>query len=113
MLKKITSWIGCSVLPVLRDALCLCLACDAKGVASGAWLCASCQSLLPKWQAPLCVQCGIYLPIMQASMRCGVCLKKPPAFDRMHAVFPFEFPISDFLYAFKFKGQLTFAERKI
>lgn len=92
-----------------RAALCTCLACDAKLNFENPWLCQACLAILPRWKSVLCFQCASHLTDSGSKTICGACLKKPPHYDRVFALFPYEFPIADFIHVFKHGGQLLWA----
>lgn len=86
--------------------------------------CLLCQ--LPTQRAyPFCVACTQKLPILAQSCRicaqkltfldshmeltCGTCLHTPPPFNRLYALFPYEYPIPQLIKALKFRHDLTIA----
>ena len=84
---------------VLPDA---CFLCDRKGT----WLCEACRAGLPWAAAACCPRCA--LPGV-ASMPCGACLKKPPAFDVCVAPLRFAYPLDSVIHAFKYRHTLSLA----
>lgn len=70
--------------------------------------------------APVCAGCADDLPRMPRACpvcampsalgeTCGACLRKPPAFDRTIAAFPYEFPIDRLVQGLKFGHRLPIA----
>lgn len=107
-LKKLKTF---TIYNQLRALLCTCIACDAKPPVMNSFLCGGCCHLIPDWRMPRCRGCGLYIAKENATLQtCGACLKKPRAFDRVYAVFPFEFPINHFIYELKSHGRLIFAD---
>ncbi len=70
-------------------------------------LCSACENDLPGITS-VCQQCGT--PISETTMRCGKCLKTPPAFDRLIAPFSYEPPIQRLIIDLKFHHQLVNAK---
>lgn len=82
-----------------------CLLC---GVAAGAErLCRGCRHELPFHAMPQCPQCAIPTPLGQV---CGVCLKRPPAYDHSVAAFSYAFPVNQLIPALKYHSRLTVAQ---
>ena len=81
-----------------------CLLCAAK--AGDAPLCGACKAALPYLAGSACPCCA--LPTLAGEM-CGRCLSDPPAFDRTHAVFSYQFPLDRLLHSYKYGGQLALA----
>ena len=80
-----------------------CLVCGEAG-ADGHDLCGECRGALP-WNHSACARCG--LPMPEPVPACGRCLRKPPALDRVHAVFRYGFPVDSLLPRFKFHHDLA------
>lgn len=81
-----------------------CVLCDAP--TTGGWSCAGCESELP-WLPPArCAVCAV--PLASGTI-CGACLDRPPAFDRVLAVFAYDFPVAALIHAFKYGGRLGLA----
>lgn len=78
-----------------------CSLCDERCEADHS-LCAACEADLP-WLGEQCVICA--LPLPAASMVCGQCLKRPPAFDHVAAPWRFDFPIDSLITRFKHQSQ--------
>lgn len=97
----------------IRRALCTCLGCDAKlNLEFHPWLCPLCLSILPKPALQSCLQCACEMPALTMESfenRCGTCLKVHPFYDRSFALFPYEFPISEFIDAFKNQKNILWA----
>ncbi len=69
-------------------------------------LCAPCQADLP-WQATArCPVCALPTP---AGDTCGHCLKEPPAYSRVHAVFTYAFPVDRLIQRLKYREHLAIA----
>jgi ComF family protein len=72
--------------------------------------------------APLCRACGGALPVLihtcprcaaanasAVSAPCGTCQKRPPAFDRVHALFAYAPPLDWLVHGLKYRGRLDLA----
>jgi len=70
-------------------------------------LCTACNAELPRLRAPLCTVCA--LPIPDGDI-CGACLRNPPRYDRVTAVFSYDFPVDALIQAFKYGGNLAVAD---
>ncbi len=81
-----------------------CLLCAADS--SSTLLCPACTADLPALPEHCCPQCGEQTTHGE---RCGACLKEPPAFTRIHALFRYEFPVDRIIQAFKYGHQLALA----
>ncbi len=68
-------------------------------------LCRECEGELPGLGpgCPLCAE-----PTTHGE-RCGRCLQHPPAFDRVHALFAYAFPVDRLIQACKYGGELAVA----
>ncbi len=81
-----------------------CLLC---GVTSGpGYLCKACLADLPWHRLPQCPRCASPTPNGQV---CGICLKRPPAFDRTRAALAYAFPLDRLIPRLKYNGQLAIA----
>lgn len=69
-------------------------------------LCDPCRDALPWRRGPVCRQCGLALEGHEAP-RCGACLVRPPAFDRLFAPLAYESPVGALITDFKFHGRLA------
>ncbi|HQU17062.1 MAG TPA: ComF family protein [Gammaproteobacteria bacterium] len=73
-------------------------------------LCPGCQADLPT-AAPGCPVCGV--PLVRAGpgvpVPCGRCLRRPPAFDALHAAFQYADPVAWLIQQMKFRGRLPLA----
>jgi ComF family protein len=70
-------------------------------------LCGHCELSLPYSQSP-CLRCGIELAInTPAASLCGLCLKRPPIFDRCYPLLRYVFPIPSLMSRFKDGAQFT------
>ncbi|MDN0081242.1 ComF family protein [Crenobacter sp. SG2305] len=63
-------------------------------------ICSSCQDGLPWFSGENCSRCA--LPLAAAAPLCGQCQRLPPFFDRLDAVFRFDFPLAGLLHAWKY-----------
>lgn len=81
-----------------------CLLCDAPS--GNAWACPECDSDLPYLSAARCTVCAV--PLVTGTV-CGACLDRPRAFDRVSAVFAYDFPVDAMIHAFKYGGRLALA----
>lgn len=81
-----------------------CLLCSAE--AGKALLCPDCQADLPTLPASCCTHCS--LPLSNGTT-CGHCQHSPPAFDRVHALFAYDFPVDRLIQALKYGHQLSLA----
>ena len=72
-------------------------------------LCLPCRGRLRPLRGPRCGGCGRSLPAaaVPAGYRCGACRRRPPAFDRLWALWTYEPPLEQVIHAFKF-GRLDF-----
>lgn len=81
-----------------------CLLCSAPAGVNT--LCRACAADLPWHSQPQCPQCATPTP---DGLRCGACLKHPPAFDRTHAALAYAFPLDRLIPRLKYHGQLAIA----
>lgn len=81
-----------------------CLFCGARSLAGLA--CPDCAATLPRLPAERCPHCA--LPTLGGAL-CGACLKRPPTFDRSHAVFSYRFPADVAIQRLKYHGELAIA----
>jgi len=72
-------------------------------------LCFACERDLP-WLTNACVICSIPLPEETVSLQCGNCLKRPPSFDKVLALFSYANPIDRFITGLKFHNRLVYAK---
>jgi ComF family protein len=89
---------GQSVLPQTCQ---LCGADDAGGP-----LCTPCTADLPWLPAARCAVCAI--PLTSGEI-CGACLDRPPRFERVEAVFRYDYPLDALIHAYKYGGRLALA----
>jgi len=86
----------------------VCVVCEqalpASAVAGD--LCDPCRDALPWRRGPVCGQCGLALEGHEA-LRCGACLARPPAFDRLFVPLAYESPVGALITDFKFHGRLA------
>ncbi|WP_434154197.1 ComF family protein [Pseudomonas sp. JZ134] len=72
------------------------------GVESSLPLCLGCETDLP-WLMGHCLHCAIPLP--DEGLICGACLKRPPSFDHVVALWRYGFPIGSAINRFKHQKQ--------
>ena len=83
--------------------------CVLCGQAStGSNLCVPCAAELPR-PDHTCRMCGLPLTSVHDWI-CGVCLHKPPAWDRSVAALPYRFPVDQLVLRFKFSRSLACGE---
>lgn len=86
---------------------CPCVCCGANS--GNELLCEGCKADLP-WLTRVCVSCSVPLYNAPTSdLSCGDCLKNPPPFDQVIALFSYEFPINHLIHQLKFAKKLTIA----
>jgi len=74
-------------------------------------VCTSCLESLPAIEHQ-CFQCGLSLNMVDSSLnalRCGQCVKTPPAFDLCISPYHYALPISQFITQLKFQHKLYYA----
>ena len=79
-----------------------CLLC--AGVSDGDIVCSACANDLPRLPKPRCPCCALPTPTGEI---CGRCLKKPPYFDAVQAVFAYDFPLDKLVQSFKYAHRLA------
>jgi len=77
-----------------------CAFCLAALPGEAPW-CAACFAGLP-WNLPACDGCGEPQPPAQAGLRCGRCLRRPPAFDRARVPLRYAAEVAGLVQRFKF-----------
>lgn len=80
-----------------------CLLCAARSLHGP--VCADCAAALPR----LADGCPLCAAVSPAGEVCGRCLKRPPAFDRLRAVYRYEFPVDVLVRQLKYAGELACA----
>jgi len=81
-----------------------CLLCGLHGH-GGHDLCTGCRADLP-WLGRACRRCGEPLPeAAPEEITCGRCLRKPPPFDAVHALFRYEAGARELIIALKFRAR--------
>jgi ComF family protein len=90
---------------ILMDLLAPCQ-CDLCGMASNREvdLCIPCEGELP-WLERCCRQCAI--PLAGGGPLCGNCITQPPVFDRSIAACSYAEPISGWVHAGKYRGDVS------
>lgn len=76
-----------------------CLLCQQKPQAT-LDLCVNCDKALPTL-SQCCLRCANPLETM-GTLTCGICLQRPPPYDRLLAAFHYKAPIDEFILKFKF-----------
>jgi ComF family protein len=90
---------------VVRRALpASCVLCGAGTTAAN--FCPACEAALPALPAVRCDVCA--LPLTSGAT-CGTCLKRPPAYDAVHARYAYAFPVDALIQAYKYGGDLSLA----
>lgn len=79
-----------------------CLLCG-QGSSRAQDLCHACFQQLP-WQSVACARCALPLAAETASTVCGQCLRSPPPQDATFAPLRYEYPLTQLIHAFKFRG---------
>jgi ComF family protein len=69
-------------------------------------LCPPCLEDLPWLPHARCAACAVPLASGQF---CGTCLDRPPRFDRVEAIFAYQFPLDALIHAYKYGGRLALA----
>lgn len=72
-------------------------------------LCLDCEHDLPTLGA-YCQQCALPLESTVNTLLCGQCLQKRPLFDRLIALFPYEFPVTRLINDLKYQERLVNAK---
>lgn len=86
----------------------ICTLCD-QAQSSDSPLCPRCLASLQPIHHP-CTQCGNPLPATTLNgLHCGTCLTTPPYFDRVHAPYHYQPPLSNLITAYKFNQRLVHA----
>ncbi|MDR1848816.1 MAG: ComF family protein [Zoogloeaceae bacterium] len=87
----------------------ICLLCGASCHAplGDGVLCAGCLADLPKLPRECCPIC---LDATTHGERCGACLRQPPDFARVHALYRYAFPLDHLVHALKYHAQLALAD---
>ena len=84
---------------LLYPASCgLCLA----PVAAGAGICSACRAELPR----LAHACGFCASPLPAAGTCPACVRRPPAFDRLHVPWAYAWPLDQLILAWKHGGSV-------
>ena len=81
-----------------------CLLCNTRNSQYG--LCPACRRSLPLLPAAHCPICAE--PATTGDI-CGICLRRPPAFDALHAPYLFGYPLNAIIYAMKYGKRLELA----
>ena len=78
---------------------------------SSEFICESCKDMLPAIDSQ-CFQCGLPLnkvDLAEGTLRCGQCIKTPPAFNLCISPYYYALPINQFITQLKFRHQLYYA----
>lgn len=91
---------------LLPSTCALCLS-----ITQSANICQPCLKELPSLPHS-CYQCAQFIPSQSGKneVLCHHCLTHPPAYDRVHALFPYQFPIIQMIRRLKFGGELVYAK---
>ena len=81
-----------------------CLLC---GATSRVFLCAECETDLPKNSFPHCPQCALFMPNGEL---CGACLTNQACYDITYAVYSYAFPMDNLIQSFKYGHRLALGE---
>ena len=81
-----------------------CLVCT-MGIASKAKLCESCQQKVKPIPQEVCYRCCCRVPL--ADTVCGACLKKPPAYDHVAAMWVYDDLSAHLIQRLKFKEDFS------
>lgn len=69
-------------------------------------LCRACGASLPRLPLARCARCA--LPLTSGAV-CGGCIRTPPVYDRVSAVYTYDFPVDALVHAYKYGARLTLA----
>jgi ComF family protein len=83
-----------------------CLLCLEPGQSPALDLCRGCEEDLPRTGRG-CAICAA--PVAGASIACGDCLARRPAFDAVLAPYRYEFPLVELVHRLKYGGQVAIA----
>jgi ComF family protein len=72
-------------------------------------LCEHCRQQFFTRTGMRCRICAMPLPFAEASLRCGDCLREPPAYDATAVAADYAAPLDQLVLALKFGGQLALA----
>lgn len=81
-----------------------CVLCDAPTRPER--ICAACRAELPRLPLARCTVCAV--PLASGNV-CGACLQAPPAFERIQAMFAYDFPVDALIHALKYGRRLALA----
>lgn len=84
-----------------------CVVCDLD---DGDPLCPGCARDYFAGDAPRCAACALRLPAGHGGLRCGNCLRSPPAFDGTVVLADYLPPVDRMIIALKFGGRLPLAD---
>ncbi len=97
--------------PALKDILFppTCLRCNQKlGKTDDLLFCPDCTAQIPLIKPPFCTCCGQEFPNSTSDEHlCGICLRKPPYFQRARAIFRYNKFTAPLIHAFKYQGRTT------
>lgn len=82
-----------------------CLLCGARSHAG--LLCPACAADLPCLETARCPLCALPTP---GAAVCGACLKRPPVFDHVEAVYRYAYPFDVLVQRLKYGGQTAVAD---
>ena len=81
-----------------------CLLCDGQADSLHS-VCVDCEHELP-WLGEGCQHCA--LPLPGSGLICADCIKHPPAFERVHAAWVYDFPVDSLILRFKHNSRWPF-----
>ncbi len=82
-----------------------CILCDDIGQ-PGLDICQDCEAPLPRLGSH-CRRCALPLPNLDQTL-CGQCQLQPPPFQRVVAIYLYQYPIAELIAGFKYKKQLSY-----
>lgn len=104
-LSNLTAKVLNSCTRILRQGLPRrCVLCNAPTTEGP--FCQGCESELPRLPLVRCAVCAV--PLASGTL-CGACLDAPPTFDRVSAVFAYDYPVDALVHAFKYGRRLSLA----
>lgn len=87
----------------------ICILCHASLEGSAQNICNACLVDLPILPNCCCICARFLVSEISAATICGACLKNKPHFERTFALFPYQPPIVQLIFALKFNHQLYYA----
>lgn len=81
-----------------------CVLCGA--LADRQALCSACEAALPALPVDHCAVCAV--PLTSGAV-CGACTNVPPHYERVTAIYAYDFPVDAMIHAYKYGGRLALA----